>query len=290
MQQLTPEGQRVVDDLARRHGFSAEAVTHMLFAVLHGNGAMAQFNHGEFAGSGQWMRGGMIMTSDMFNHALKGRIDALCSELSGILANQQGLLRSGSFQSQSQSGGGQQQQAGAMGASSLFVPDPADNWWPAELGSPNATGAQNHVRYAYFADKRRLAVKVGNDVTVHDTLDHQIGGFSQQQGAGSTVTFTSQYGTVTLASLPMVSRNGRPVTPAPAAPAAAPAGAAPPGAAPPGAAPPGAAPVTASPEHVSTVPINDILSAIERLGDLKAKGILTDEEFSRKKAELLARL
>ena len=282
MQQLTPEGQRIVDDLARRHGFSAEAVTHMLFAVLHGNGAMAQFNHGEFAGSGQWMRGGMIMTSDMFDHLLKGRIDALCSELSGILANQQGLLRAGSFQSQSQGGGGQQQTGGgAMGTSSLFVPDPADNWWPAELGSPDATGGQNHVRYAYFADKRRLAVKAGNDLTVHDTLDHQIGGFSQQQGAGSTVTFTSQYGTVPLASLPMVSRNGRPVTPAPVTAAAPPAGSASHGAAPPAA---------ASPQHASTVPINDILSAIERLGDLKAKGILTDEEFTRKKAELLARL
>jgi hypothetical protein len=34
----------------------------------------------------------------------------------------------------------------------------------------------------------------------------------------------------------------------------------------------------------------DIFAAIERLGDLKAKGILTDEEFTAKKAELLARL
>jgi len=33
----------------------------MLFAVLAGNGSMAQFDHAEFAGSGQWMQGGMIM-------------------------------------------------------------------------------------------------------------------------------------------------------------------------------------------------------------------------------------
>jgi hypothetical protein len=38
---------------------------------------MAQFNHPEFAGSGQWMQGGMLMLGDMFNHALKGRVDAL---------------------------------------------------------------------------------------------------------------------------------------------------------------------------------------------------------------------
>ena len=34
----------------------------------------------------------------------------------------------------------------------------------------------------------------------------------------------------------------------------------------------------------------DILTAIERLGELQARGILTDAEFSAKKAELLGRL
>jgi hypothetical protein len=34
----------------------------------------------------------------------------------------------------------------------------------------------------------------------------------------------------------------------------------------------------------------DILAAIERLGELHARGILTDAEFSAKKAELLSRL
>jgi hypothetical protein len=43
-------------------------------------------------------------------------------------------------------------------------------------------------------------------VWVYDTLDHQIGGFSQQQGMGSGITFTSQYGTVDLGSLPVVQR------------------------------------------------------------------------------------
>jgi hypothetical protein len=34
----------------------------------------------------------------------------------------------------------------------------------------------------------------------------------------------------------------------------------------------------------------EILSALERLGDLHQKGILTDSEFQSKKAELLSRL
>jgi len=208
MQQLTPAGQHLVAELAQRHGFSIDAVTTMLFAVRNGNGSMAQFSHPEFGGGGQWMQGGMLMLGDMFNQALKGRVDALCNDISGLLARQPGLLQTGSFQSQSQGGAGYQNQTtgGYPGQSSLFVPDPAQHWWPAELGSPSATGAQNQVKYAYFAAIRRLAVDTGGECWVYDTQDQQIGGFSQQQGSGSSITFTSQYGTVNLATLPVVSR------------------------------------------------------------------------------------
>ena len=157
-----------------------------------------------------------------------------------------------------------------MGASSLFVPDPESSWWPSDLGSPGAVGSQNSVRYAYFPDQRRLAVKTGGDVWIYDTLDHQIGGFSQQQGSGGSITFTSQYGTVNLSSLPVVSQNGR----AAQQPAQ-----------------------VSSPSSYSTAnnsgqssQSSDIMTLLERLGDLKAKGILSDEEFSSKKAELLGRL
>jgi hypothetical protein len=36
-------------------------------------------------------------------------------------------------------------------------------------------------------------------------------------------------------------------------------------------------------------PARDIFAALEKLGELHAKGILTDEEFASKKAELLSR-
>ncbi|MGH8499531.1 MAG: SHOCT domain-containing protein [Methylococcales bacterium] len=269
MQQLTSEGQRIVAEVAQRHGFSQDAVSHMLFAVLNGNGSMAQFNHYEFGGSGQWMQGGMLMLGDMFNHALKGRVDSLCYEISTILARQPGLLRSGSFQSQTQSGGARQDQVSGspLGQSTLFIPDPKTNWWPSELGSPNASGSQNNVQYAYFAGARRLAVKTGGEVWVYDTQNHQIGGFSQQQGGVGSIGFSSQFGNVDLSSLPIVSRNGQAVGP-PQKPASA-------------------APAASSASSTGSA---DIFSALERLGDLKAKGILSDEEFGAKKAELLSRL
>jgi len=285
MRQLSATGQQLINDVAQRHGFSFDATMSMLDSVLNGNGSMAQFNHPEFAGSGQWMRGGMTMVSDMFNNYLKGRVDGLCSDLSNIIASQPDLIRTGSFQSQSQNGGGYtnqaqtshsgfdggQQQGNAFGPASLFVPPApgtSGDWWPADLRWPNSTGAQNGVRYAYFAQARRLVIDVNGTVTVYDTLDHQIGGFSQQQSVGGTLSFSSQYGLIDVASLPVVSSNGIP----PQAPAMA--------------SPPAFAPVSSN----ATGNDQDIFATIERLAGLKAKGILSEEEFAAKKADLLGRL
>ena len=283
MKQLTPEGQQIINNIAQRYNFSPDAVFSMLQSVINGNGSMAQFNHPEFGGSGQWMRGGMIMLGDMFNNNLKNSVGGLCQELANLIANQPGLIQSGSFQSQHQGtqqqgnyGGNQQQQnsSGPVGPVSLFVPPPAGssgNWWPAGLQFPNSTGAQNNVRYAYFATIRRLAIEVNGQVTLYDTLDHQIGGFSQQQSVGGSITFTSQYGLVDVKTLPIISIDNVPVqTPVQSQPAP-----------------------SFQPGFVDTQVTSqeaDIFGAIEKLANLKDKGILTDAEYSAKKAELLARL
>ncbi len=219
VEQLTPEGLRVVNELAQRYGFSQEAVIHMMFAMLRGRGGMAQFNHPEFAGSGQWMRGGMLMVGDMFNHSLNARVEGLCQAIAAQLASQPELFPAASFQSQNQSGGGQQMQVGTGGQQSLvggmaamapmgegdggglFVPDPRDTWWPKELGTPSALGAQNDLRYAFFPAVGRLAVQANGQVSVYDTGGHHIAGLSQQQAPGGAVVFTTPGGSVSLSSL-----------------------------------------------------------------------------------------
>jgi hypothetical protein len=289
MRQLTPAGQQLIEEVAQRHGFSTDAVMSMLESVIRGNGSMAQFSHPEFGGSGQWMRGGMTMVSDMFNNYLKSRVDGLCFELSRLMENQPDLVRSGNFQSQSQGtqqqgndGGGQQQQhsagygggnqqrtaAGPFGPVSLFVPPApgtSGDWWPADLGWPNSTGAQNDVRYAYFAQPRRLAIEVNGKVMIYDTLDHQISGFSQQQSRGASLAFASQHGLVAVASLPVVSAGG--------------------------VAQPASSQVQEEPVSTQAVAREAaVFATIEKLAQLHAKGILSDEEFAAKKAELLTRL
>ncbi|MGS0753416.1 SHOCT domain-containing protein [Roseateles sp. GG27B] len=305
MRQLSAAGQQVINDIAQRHGFSTDGTISMLDAVINGNGSMAQFSHPDFSGSGQWMRGGMTMVSDMFNNQLKNRVNSLCAELSNLVVNQPDLVRSGSFQSQSQNGGqnhtqqqashsgqgnSQQQGQGGFGSSSLFVPPApgsSGDWWPADLRWPNSTGAQNNVRYAYFAQAHRLVIDLGGTVTVYDTLDHQIGGFSQQQSVGGTLSFSSQYGLMDVSQLPVISSNGRPPQPLGGqvvAQVAAPAMAV-------NVRPPAQEAAAAPALSVTSGPRDqDIFASIERLADLKAKGILSDDEFSAKKAELLSRL
>ncbi|TWU02359.1 SHOCT domain-containing protein [Stieleria varia] len=291
MQQLSPEGEQLAENLSRRYGFSLDAIRHMMVAVYNGNGSMAQFNHPEFGGSGQWMQGGMTMVGDMFNNSLKGSVSSICGEISSDMRSQPGMMQSGSFQSQSQGGSGHQAQStgGQQGQSSLFVPDPESQWWPSELGSPNSLGSQNNVRYAYFAGLCRLAVKTGNEVWVYDTLDHHIGGFSQQQGMGSSITFTSQYGVVNLSALPVVSRNGQSVQ-TPPIPAPMEMSTATKTTTPEYSEPASGASQPPSASSCLAQSSDEILHALSKLGDLKSQGILTEDEFNAKKADLLSRL
>src|ERR1700735_3586618 len=117
MTQLSPKGLRAVEEIAHRTGFSQDAVTSMLFSIVSGRGGMAQFSHPEFGGSGQWMAGGAIMISDMFNNTLKGRVDGLSNHLSALVGDEPGFVLADSLQFQKQ---GARDDIGG-GSSSLFV-------------------------------------------------------------------------------------------------------------------------------------------------------------------------
>jgi hypothetical protein len=285
---VTPEVETAIADIARRHGLSREAVLSMLWAIHVGGGTMAQFSIPELGGSGQWMQGGMTMVGgNMFDNALKARVDALCGELVQLLASNPAVFPASA------------------------------NWWPANLGVPSSAGGQNAVRYAIFPSTRLLAIQINGVTKVFDTGEHHIGGVQQQQqggggvqqqqqggggvqqqqpgGAYGSVTFTSQFGTFDVWSLPEVGTHRVTETPAAAPaphhqsqyqsqPAAQSA---------PQMSAPQFAPQRQAPEPASGASGDDsaaIVAAIESLAGLHERGILSDEEFAAKKAELLGRL
>ena len=292
---LTPAGESAVADLAARYRVSDGAVRTLLDAVARGGGAMAQFSHPELGGNGQWMRGGMTMVGDMFNPGLQSTVSGVCSELSALLASGGVLVRP--------------PEPGSAGFGSFG----GQAWWPEGLGRPSSSGGQNDASYAYFPEPRRLAIRRSGAITLYDTLDHAISGVQQQQGSRGSLEFSSQQGTFTVDTLPVVTGG----TPSPAAarvaaepsPAAGPPVATPPvrATAPPrpaGPAPaatppaPSAAvvppPAPASPPAPAASGIvtsaAEIGAAIETLASLRDKGFVTEAEFAAKKAELLARL
>lgn len=286
MNTFTQHGQNVVADLSQRYQLSRDSTIQMIYAVSNGGGTMAQFNCPELGG-GQWMQGGMTMVSDMFNNALKMTVENLCCEISNLLFDANAPLFAPVERVPPQRGQ-QQSQGNGMGQNSLFIPGHGGgNWWGDDLGMASSTGGQNNVRYAVFPETRRLAIEVNGCVTLYDTLDHQIGGVSQQQSGDASVSFSSQYGLIYVSELPVVSADSQAqqsqpvVEPAPiieSVPEPMP-----------------QSEVQPAFEARSMLSFQDseeqgIFDKIERLAGLKEKGILTEEEFSLKKAELLDRL
>ena len=164
--------------LADRHGVSLDAVRHLIHALETGHGTMAQFNHPELGGFGQWSSGGMTMVGDMFNAGLKTRVDALCTDLARSLPALGWV-------------------DGAAGSGT---------WWPAEFGHPATSGSQNGMRYAVFPERRRLAVEADGVLSLYDTGEHDLSGVSQQQGSRQSLRFSGRNGPVDLEALHRLDR------------------------------------------------------------------------------------
>ncbi|KQT11947.1 hypothetical protein ASG40_08140 [Methylobacterium sp. Leaf399] len=250
--------------LADRHGVGLDAVRHLAQALEAGHGAMAQFNHPDLGGFGQWSTGGMIMIGQMFDTALKARVAALCDELSRSLPA-----------------------LGRTGAA-------AGQWWPANLGRPSTSGAQNGLRYAYFPESRRLAVESDGALSLYDTGIHDISGVSLSQGGGTRLRFSGRGGPVELDQLTRLDGQAPPRPPESRPPESRPPESRPPEPRPfyPDPVVP-MAPAPEAPPEPAPAPETaggDVLATLEKLAALHAKGVLTEAEFSSKKAELLARL
>jgi len=253
MKSLTKDGQQAINEIAGKYDLKVESVEAMVKAIVNGNGSMAQFNIPELGGNGQWMRGGMTMVGDMFNHSLKAKVDKLCTELANLVSTKVIFEEpvESVFEGKSNS---------------------SNSSWPPAFGNPTSSGAQNNFKYAYFGPVRRLVIEEDGKRKIYDTKHHQISGISQQQGSNRSYQFTSQDGAVDLSSLSLISEPEEPqqetpeiaydVTHA----------------------------FSSKTETNAHSPEDIIISTIEKINMLFEKGQITEEEFKAKKQELLARL
>jgi hypothetical protein len=170
--------QNSIEHLAAKHAVSAAAVAILADAIESGGGSLAQFNHPELGGAGQWMRGGMLMIGDMFNDRLKARVAALCINVADAV--------------------------GKMPTREGMRQDRRSEWWPAGFGIPSAVGRQNAMRYAFFPASKRLVVDDNGRISTFDTGEHVIVGVSQQQSLTQSLAFTTVKGTLDLTALPKI--------------------------------------------------------------------------------------
>ncbi|MBS1955813.1 MAG: hypothetical protein JST89_16635 [Cyanobacteria bacterium SZAS-4] len=213
-----------LSDIATRHGVSLDAVMAIYDGLRRSNGSMAQFSHPELGGMGQWSSG-MLMIGEFSNSVLKEKVQAICAELSELVAG------SSSREMTKESAETRKpmealrtvepiQPIKPMEPMESLTPmeplkpmqpmkplKPFDNiqWWPSSLGTPSSAGSQNQIRYAYFPATNRLAIEQNGKVTTFDTGRHKIHGASQAQGESTTLAFDSQLGRVTLSDLTEVS-------------------------------------------------------------------------------------
>ncbi len=260
--------------LAEQYQVSQQAVETLWQALVSGNGSMAQFNHSELGGAGQWMAGGMTMVGDMFNHRLKYVVDQICTALAP--AAREAATHKFDFVASDP--------VSESGQAHASQPQSSHRWWPSNWGAPNSSGSQNDMSYAYFSGPHRLMIRQHGETTVYDTLDHVITGVSQQQSQGQALTFSSQHGPVRLDALPKVSvshnqehrvsedsrtnpKHGDRVE--------------------------DVGQVTkpqAAEEAKLDSQSSDPLATLERLGKLRELGLITQAEFDDKKRELLKRI
>jgi hypothetical protein len=122
--------------VAIRHSISQDAVRTVLRALRSGGGTMAQFSHPDFGGMSQWSPG-MTMVGDMFNHSLKSKLDAVCTELAAYVA-----------QTPSTDRGRSRDDAEV----SYRATRRGSDWWPANLGTPSAVGDKMNFGTPFFQE------------------------------------------------------------------------------------------------------------------------------------------
>ena len=164
--------EKKLQEIAGHHKVSVDLLRELLRDLQASRGRQVHFNHPDFGGVGQW-RPGVVTISDIFNHKLRAKVDAVCTELAELV------------------------DTGVVERSMDTAP-------VTKYGNPFVKGVQNQFEYAYYPAAKRLVVKSARGNAVYDTSGYQITGVTQQpQQAEATqsLMFNTAQGPITLDSL-----------------------------------------------------------------------------------------
>ena len=187
MRPLTSAGENAVQNLAQRYGVSVDAVRTLLSAVAAGGGSMAQFYH---AGSRRWRpvdarrhdHGRGHVQQRAAGHGQRTLLGALVAaqQPAGLCARSAELELGGFMAS-------------------------GNDWWPSELGQPELERRTERRALRLLPERatpRHLAQRPDHRLR-HARPQHRRRAAAAGRHSGS-LSFSSQFGTFTVESLPTV--------------------------------------------------------------------------------------
>ena len=79
------------------------------------------------------------------------------------------------------------------------------SWPPPQLRRPTSSGTHGNVKFAFFADKKRLLIETDGALQIFDSGAHQIREVDEPGGERPTVEFISQNGRHPICELRLLS-------------------------------------------------------------------------------------
>lgn len=144
--------QQGLETIANKHRVSLETVRELAEGLQASGGMWVQFHIPELGGAGKWRVNGTAFVGNGKNQVLNARVDAICRMLYELITQTDDHAKT--------------------------VP-PAQysrprSWWPEGWEVPTHEGKSNGVDFAYFADRKRLAIRQGVKVRYFDAGDCEI--------------------------------------------------------------------------------------------------------------------
>jgi len=162
--------QDILQDIGKKYGVSLETVNELAAELDRTGGLSVQFNNQELGGKGRWTLNGGAQVGNGFNTALNKRVDALMRDLWEF------ITAADDHPSEE--------------LSKTLPPMPAlkkRTWWPDAWETPDTSGTNNGLNYAYFSSRNRLALRQGVKVRFFDTSGYSVRSVSIQRDMGQPI-------------------------------------------------------------------------------------------------------
>jgi hypothetical protein len=160
-----------IDTIAIKFGLSAETIRQLTYELEKTRGRSARFDIKELGGKGRWELNQTASVGNGFNAALNTVVTDLCTEISERIREGTQVEEDATLPSTRKKA--QPELDDTIGLTTISLKPGA--WWSEHYGNdPEKTGSVSGMRFAYFAQHRRLILRQGLRNRIFDTEDYNV--------------------------------------------------------------------------------------------------------------------